>query len=972
MNHHFATFARRSAFLLFFAISSAASAQKGDFHITSWDTRTGLPEALVQALAFRPESGVWVATEGGVCLFDGSNCKPLPIDQARKLPQNNITALLVAHDRSLWAGTEGAGLLHIVDGRVESFSRAEGLGDGYVRALYEDSHGILWVGTDFGFYQKEGAAFKHIALGKSGSPQFVHAIVEDQSGDLIVGGKSLIVVKNDTVSVVRSWKESGGPRIKSLLVTREGNLLVGSVQGAFEMDHGKFRRLPLPPVDVEALCQSADGAVWIGTVSAGLWRLKHGETSRVELGEGGSSLAILAMTTDTSGRMWVGTQRGLSRIEQTSIHFLSSPAQAVDRETLSLSNDGTVHLVDGSVMKIEDHGLQRLSFPIPGNLKIIEALFSKDHSVWLGTTAMGVYRIDPKGQVRHYSAESHPQLSTDSPRGLVEGTHGDIWVATEFGVDVIQGGGVKSLSATNGLPSRAVRTLFLDSHGCMWIGTDSGPAVSCRGALVKNQATSALSEEEIWAIAEDPGGTMWFGTRRNGIYAISNSEVRHLTMANGLPTNDICGLVFDRHGTLWVSGLDSVFAIPASSDRADSGGILIPRSYVLPSSAEGLRFTRGRVLSGAIDARGTVWFASDRGIAFIDESPYPSNTAIDVPMPVIRSVVVDHSILPAINRVRTPPNPHHMVISFGSDYLGPAEDTLLMYRLKGIDEGWVIAANVHEAEYNNLPAGSYSFELKAYGRTRPDHWMVTSSLIIVPLIWYRSPLFFAALIATILGVIFGAYLMHLRKVRYKFRLILEERNRVAREMHDTFIQGCNGVVMLLEAEACRNAKSNQSTLLSEARVQLQATVSDARDALWNLRQSTVDADYLRTTLNGIAEHATTFFGVPVDLMLPKHYPALPLSRAHEMMMIVREAVTNAGTHSSGSKIEITLQATSQLMQIEVADDGCGFDVESASTLASDHFGIRGMQERAVGIGASFQITSSSDTGTVVRISLSSS
>ena len=237
-----------------------------------------------------------------------------------------------------------------------------------------------------------------------------------------------------------------------------------------------------------------------------------------------------------------------------------------------------------------------------------------------------------------------------------------------------------------------------------------------------------------------------------------------------------------------------------------------------------------------------------------------------------------------------------MVISFGADYLGPEQYVLLMYRLKGVDSGWTISGNPQRAEYSNLPAGSYWFELRACDRAQPERWKTTTYLIVVPVIWYRSPWFSASLAVLVLAFIVLAYLLHLRRLRYGFRLILEERGRVAREMHDTLIQGCNGVALLLEAEAISRGESGQSALLNTARTQIQDTVSEARDALWNLRQSQADSNYLRDTLKSIGTHATATFGLRVDVHCPDKHCKLPASSAHELMMIVREAVINAGTH----------------------------------------------------------------------------
>jgi len=441
-------------------------------------------------------------------------------------------------------------------------------------------------------------------------------------------------------------------------------------------------------------------------------------------------------------------------------------------------------------------------------------------------------------------------------------------------------------------------------------------------------------------------------------------------MANGLPSNDICGLIVDRAGNLWVSSLNLLFSISSSQFvTTREKDFVLPISYVLPSSAEGLRFTRGRIPNAALDAQGAVWFATDRGAVFIDHPTSLSHGSDYVPTPVVESIIVDNSILSPTPKIKTPPNPRRVVVSFGSEYLGPAQQVLLMYRLIGVDENWVISLNSHQAEYSNLSAGTYRFELRACDRAQPDRWKTTICLIVVPVIWYRTPWFFGALAIGVLGSVFLGYFLHLRRVHYGFRLILEERSRMAREMHDTLIQGCNGVAMLLEAEASSRNGSGESNLLSVARAQIRATISDAREALWNLRQSHTDANYVRETIESIAAHATSFFGVPVEVRFSRKPPILPSSAAHELMMIVREAVTNAGTHGSATKIGIFAQVEVDHLLIDILDDGVGFDVQNATTPLSDHFGIRGMRERAAKIGAAFEITSSPGRGTLVQVSL---
>ena len=288
---------------------------------------------------------------------------------------------------------------------------------------------------------------------------------------------------------------------------------------------------------------------------------------------------------------------------------------------------------------------------------------------------------------------------------------------------------------------------------------------------------------------------------------------------------------------------------------------------------------------------------------YIDKTTAPLPQSQDGPLPVIKSVLSDGLILQKKELTRIPSGSKRITFTLGSTYLGQGRDVLLAYRLDGVDEKWIVSGDDREAEYHSLPAGRYTFEVRAYSRTHPDSWKTTRLSLVIPVVWYRGPWFYILSIAflAVSSVLF--YMLRLRRIRERFRLILEERTRLAREMHDTLTQGCNGVAMLLKAEASRGGRPGSSSL-DLAREQLQATVADARDAIWNLRQTEAAPGFIVSSLKNLAAQATESFGIPVSLVD-----------------------------------------------------------------ADDHYGLRGMRERAEMIGANLKIASDKGVGTHVVISL---
>jgi signal transduction histidine kinase/ligand-binding sensor domain-containing protein len=954
---------------LLLLVPGISHGQSESFNITSWGTRNGLPEMSVQSLALEPNGVLFVGTAGGLCLFDGAYCKPLSNPEMSKFPARNLTAFFREHDQSLWVGTEGGGLFHIVADRVDVFDRRNGLSDPYIRAIFEDSGGRLWVGTDDGLFQRSGSEFRKVALPKSGGRQAIYAVGEDAQHRLILGDAHGLIYL-DSPSPHASEMQIPSP-IRSVLLARDGRLIVGALAGVYERVDEKFVRLPFPNSDFEHLCQSPDGAIWAGTISNGLWRLKGNRAAKVLLGNDDPGHSILAMVADASGRLWIGTETGLNRIEPTNVHLVRSPAAHVDQETLGLSPKGTVLLVNNQVYRLDADDLQPIPFKLPPSSQILlNVLYASDRSIWLGSSGDGVYRLDSDGHMTQYSTYSRLKIAGDFPRGIVEGVNGDVWVANNLGVNRIGKTGVEQFGSLNGLPNRNVRALLRDRNGCMWIGTDGGPAVFCSGHFIENRATRMLAGEEISTMTEDSAGTMWLGTRNHGIYAYRGPNLRHFSTADGLLSNFICGLAADKDGTLWISSPEAISSMPVDQPLGESRStdLVFARPYPLPQGAEDLRFTTGRFPNALVDARGIVWFATNRGPVYVDKEAPLLSPASDGPVPVIASVLAGDVYLQGAAQTRIPPGSKLLTFTFGSIYLGSDQDVLLAYRLENADDKWIVSTGTHQVEYRGLPAGPYTLELRAYSRARPGTWKSTRMSFVVPVIWYRSLWFYMVALSS-LGAVFPLlYMLHLQRIRGRFKLVLEERTRLAREMHDTLIQGCNGVAMLLEAEASSRGR-HESKYLNIAREQLRATVADAREAVWNLRQTEAAQDFIIASLKNISVHASESFGIPVTVIHPATLPRVPADAAHEMLMIVREAVTNAGSHGHPGSIDISAQLVADRLLVRVSDDGAGFDVAAVATPSDDHYGILGMHERAEMIGANLQITSAKGTGTSIVISL---
>jgi signal transduction histidine kinase len=243
----------------------------------------------------------------------------------------------------------------------------------------------------------------------------------------------------------------------------------------------------------------------------------------------------------------------------------------------------------------------------------------------------------------------------------------------------------------------------------------------------------------------------------------------------------------------------------------------------------------------------------------------------------------------------------------------------------------------------------------------------------LPIVWqahfYETWWFYAAMVILAALAVWGAFWLYARQTQARYSLVLAERTRLAREMHDTVIQGCVGVSTLLEAARSMPtaAAARKSELVERAATQIRLTVNEAREAVWDLRHSDTDQTDPPTdlveTLKTFASQAETAEGIPVLAAVEGVPISLGNTADRNLLLVAREAIRNAVMHAKPSRIAVTLRFEPKEVTLEVADDGSGFTVDSSRGNA--HYGIIGMRERVEQSGGAFQVVSSPEQGTHV-------
>jgi signal transduction histidine kinase len=502
------------------------------------------------------------------------------------------------------------------------------------------------------------------------------------------------------------------------------------------------------------------------------------------------------------------------------------------------------------------------------------------------------------------------------------------------------------------------------------VGRDLGLSRLHAGKPVEDSITARLRGVKVWTIHEDPEGGMWFGTRGSGLFRWKQGMVTAYTTARGLASNSIYQILEDRRGWFWMSGPNGISSVSRHDlDRMVQDATWIP-AVKLYGASDGLGATHmygGVQPAGCITSSGEIWFPGSEGPVRIGADPEaPSGS----PPIVINRVVADGRDVPVAGQVSLPPGDGKLEFHYGAIRLRSPERVRFKYQLEGLDEDWTEATSRRVASYTNVPPGRYRFRVVAFEMDQPRSASEASLGIRWRAHFYRAPWFYALCLLSLAAAVWVAHKMRMRQAHARFAAVLEERGRLAREMHDTLIQGCTGISVLLEAAlSIRNsAPETKAKLLENARDQVRATIDEARHAVWNLRSAGAAGD-IGQRLAETAQRISLQSGVPIDCDTSGAPAALDPETGHHLLLVVREALNNAVRHGSPGRVSVRLAGESGGVRIRVRDDGCGFDPGAGSRPGAAHYGIVGMRERIESLGGSFAVDSAPGRGTAIEIAL---
>jgi ligand-binding sensor domain-containing protein/signal transduction histidine kinase len=964
----------RAILLVLASVSCGASTtprgapQSPDYARRVWRTQDGLPENRVHALAQTPDGYLWIGTSGGLARFDGARFVVFSRINTPAMTGDDVRALSVGRDGSLWIATDGGGLLHYKNDSFRSIGPPEGLTNEFVGAVLEDRQGIVWVGTNRGLFRGDGSKFQRLDEHLRLTNIAFFALCQRQDGRIIAGGPSGLFSIED--GELAPYGPRGEPdfQVYMLAEGRDGTLWIGTNHGLRAGDAAHVPPQPKLRSMPGSLAADRQGGMWFGTLGDGLKLVRAGAETAFQSPSMLPDNSVSAILEDRERNIWVGTADGLVRLSAPEVGLLNSRHGLSEDNVMTVYTDrrGDIWLttVTGGVFRYSGGRAERLRLPPPADGLRIRATFEdRNGALWFGTDNQGVVRFAGGKVTRFTTSEG---LRNNGIEAFYEDPAGGLWIGTTSGLSRWDGSRFQNYYLESGLSYGWVRTIVEDRHGDMLVGTDRGLNRFRDGRFVQDQGFEALSRDRIWSIFPGEDNTLWIATRGAGLVRLRDGKSARITTVNGLLSNSIFHVTGNFGGRLWMSGPLGISSASLADLNAVADGrlnSLAPLSYGTGDGWETTQINGGVQPSGTRGPGGEFWFPSVKGAVHVQ--PNRSRTPQQLPVR-IESVRIDERPAPATTAVTVPPGSRRIELEFTVCNLRAPERVAFRYKLDGYDTQWIGATGRRAAGYSNLAPGSYTFQVAAHDGSIDGGSSEASLLLVVQPYFYQTNWFYALVAVAAAMCVAGVFLFQERQARVRYNLRLAERTRIAREMHDTVVQGCVGVSTLIEA-AVGSARSDPDLMLEcldNARIHLRLTLDEARQALSDLRHDSFE-NGLSGALIELAQSVTAEKGIVVSVKISGSSPELPESTNRALLLVTREAIRNAVSHGSPNAISIRLNADAETLRLDVIDDGCGFNAVSAELAAAGHFGILGMRERMEQISGSLEIASSPGRGATI-------
>ena len=980
------------------AVASAPPLDITEYVRTSFTPAQGSP-ARAAVLAQTSDGFLWLGTTAGLYRFDGVRFERITAVGGVPLLGEFITALQAPRSGGLWIGYQYGGA-SFLDGRgLRNYPPEDGgLPYGTLAGFAIGPDGVVWAGSSRGLARLLGQHWTDVTQTLGLPAPNAGNVMVDRSGDLwIESGNTLALLRRGSGRV----QVYDLPAYQGLVRGPDGRVWNMADNCLYLLDPTRdddppCRRIPSPYTDFWLIDRTgnlwtSDGANRLSIIQTpGLGRAaappaakRKSEPRFISFDDGAAPISVLQ---DREGNVWFGTTGGL---EQLRVPRLRRHGPFEELIVLAPGNHNSLWVATSHYRAVPGDDFFQLQdermVPYRGGPTQVTASYRDPTGVpWVGGYGR-LWKLNDT--VWEEMATPSPELAnapSDPLRrtqAIARDARGDLWLSVvRVGLFRFRDRRWERVSVPGIPASDYPLVIYPDGDGSVWLGYAWGrlaslshdtwrvytekDGINVRGVQVLNRINDQL----------------WIGGER-GLQRVHNGRFESIPGLSAV--GNVTGLLQAKNGDLWldtsIGGVHVARQELTRPDVASTKTLAYERFDSLDGSpGEGAGVRPMPTVLETDDGR--IWFEADDRFSSIDPSEHLKNTM--APEVIVGDITDDGRRREPEASLTLFSNVRNVAIDYTATSLSIPNRVRFKYRLENFDDAWQDVGTRRTAYYNNLAPGRYVFHVIAANEDGVWNTRGAAVSLIVPPVFYQTFLFRAVVVALAIVLLAGLFFGRLHQVTAGDRKRLEqrmedrlnERTRIARELHDSLLQGFQGLMFRLQAvrEVLPGRPAEAATFLDAALQLGDQAIVEGRGAVENLRSVSFDDRDLATSLGTLGAELR----VEIERLPGPHYGLVVEGKPRQLTSlvrdeayrIVREAVRNAYQHADAQRIETEITFGDADLSIRVRDDGGGIDPQIlARGRRPGHWGLPGMRERSERLGGQLYVWSQKDAGAEIEL-----
>ncbi|MBX7174301.1 MAG: hypothetical protein K1X72_25230 [Pyrinomonadaceae bacterium] len=909
---------------------------------TVFTTENGLPQNSVTSIVQTKDNYIWLATFGGLARFDGIKFTLFTTSNTPQLINNRLIALYEDRHGVLWIGSEDGDLMNYQNGVFSLIKKSEGMPkDGRIQSFWLDHNDILWfasIGTlrSYNLQTKEFKVFtsQEILNGQLKPNELFNTfwVTEDTENTLWLTTSRGLIRYRDGKFTQLGTTGNLSTNIGSIKLNPNGGIWVASDGNVGVYKDGIYT----PVIDLKnddsntpLLNISRNNHLFFSKSFAGkeiLYEFVDGKVKTFEY-SGLGTRNIRANLIDNEGNFWIGSDDGLTQLKRRTVQTFGINENGQKLGVQAIIEDSLQNIWATSAKNLIRFNHGKAEFVTKSNDFFTTLAIDRNNVIWLGKQN-GIAKFENNKLTNYEDSFSSDRAVTS----LFFDKDGTLWIGKRnAGLQQFKDEKFNNYTTVDGLVNNSILYLTQSRSGALLIGTKGGLSQFENGKFTNYSTENGLANNQVRDIFEDADGNLWIGTYGGGISRLRDGKIVSITSKNGLAEDIASRILTDDRDNFWVMGNQGIYVVNRNllNDFADGKTKRVYcRVYNIKDGMETSEGNGGNQPAGWKTKDGKLWFPMIYGGVIIDPQMVRFTSA-----PVyVEGVSLEKNEFSPRNKLEINPGQGNLEINYTAIEFTKPEQLQFRYKLEGYDSDWQDVGTRRTAYYSYLPPGTYKFVVTA--TNSGNFWSEKDAVleIVVYAPFWRTWWFYSLVILGLILLIVAGYQIRLGQLKQK-RLQQEsfarqlinahesERSRIAGELHDSLGQ------TLLIIKNWSLLVSKKLPVESEEKKQVEEIVGFTTSALEetrtiarNLRPSALKKFGLTETLALTVKHLDESSDINFKSSIENIDKLFSADDELSIYRIVQECLNNVLKHSKAKKATVRIEKTSAKIDFTNAQD----------------------------------------------------